>query len=100
MKTRKIAMLMVFVLAMASLALGVSAADFPTKPIHIVNYVAAGGVVDVTTSKFVDIASKYKNAVFVVENKTGAGGLIAQEYILEQPADGYNIFAATSSNII
>ena len=100
MKTRKIAMLMVFVLAMASLALGVSAADFPTKPIHIVNYVAAGGVMDVTTRKFVDIASKYTKAVFVVENKTGAGGLIAQEYILEQAADGYNIFAATSSNII
>ncbi|ABR47316.1 Uncharacterized protein UPF0065 [Alkaliphilus metalliredigens QYMF] len=72
---------------------------FPDKPITIVNYVAPGGAMDVTTRKFVEIAGKYTDATFVVENRTGAGGLIAQDYVLGQAADGYRIFAATTSNI-
>ena len=100
MKVRKLALLLVLLMAFSSLAFGVSAADYPSKPIHIINYVAPGGVMDITTRKFVDIASRYTKAVFVVENKSGAGGLIAQEYVLEQEADGYNIFAATGSNIV
>ena len=55
---------------------------------------------DITTRKFVEVAAKYTKATFVVENKTGAGGLIGMEYVLEAPADGYTIFAATGSNII
>lgn len=100
MKARKLVLLTVLVLTVASLALGVRAAAFPTKPVRIINYVAPGGVMDITTRKFVDVAAKYTKATFVVENKTGAGGLTAQEYVLENPNDGYMIFAATSSNII
>ncbi len=75
------------------------AASFPEKPVTIVNYVAAGGGMDVTTRKFAQIAAKYTDATFVVENRTGAGGIIGMDYVLSQPADGYNIFAATTSNI-
>lgn len=100
MKFRKIALIMIMITAIASLSLGVNAAAFPTKPVRIVNYVAPGGVMDITTRKFVDIAAKYTSATFVVENKSGAGGLIGMDYVLEAPADGYMIFAATSSNII
>lgn len=72
---------------------------FPSKPIHLVVYTAPGGLIDITSRKMVQIAAKYTNATFVVENKAGAGGLIAWEYILSQPADGYNLFAVTRSNI-
>lgn len=72
---------------------------FPYKPIKIVNYVAPGGGMDVTTRKFTEIAAKYTDATFVIENRTGAGGIVAKDYVLEQPADGYTIFAATTSNI-
>ncbi len=100
MKIRKIALVVMMITAIVSLTLGVNAAAFPTKPVRIVNYVAPGGVMDITTRKFVDIAAKYTNATFVVENKSGAGGLIGMDYVLEAPADGYMIFAATGSNII
>ena len=88
-------------LLVLSFALGVAAKDeFPAKPIRIINYVAPGGVMDVTTRKFVDVAAKYTKAVFVVENRTGAGGLIGMDYVLSQPADGYTVFAPTTSVVI
>ena len=71
----------------------------PTKPVSIINYVAAGGAMDVSTRLFAQIASKYTDATFVVDNKTGAGGLIGMDYVLSQDADGYTIFAGTISNI-
>lgn len=72
-------------------------AAYPEKPIKIVNYVAPGGLMDVTSRKFIAIAKKYTDATFVVENIAGAGGLVAIGAVLEQPADGYTVFAPTTS---
>jgi tripartite-type tricarboxylate transporter receptor subunit TctC len=74
-------------------------AAYPEKPIRVVNYVGPGGLMDVTSRKFVSIAAKYTDATFVVENREGAGGLVGMQAVLEQPADGYTVFAATTSNI-
>lgn len=71
----------------------------PTKPITIMNYVDSGGGMDVATRKFADLATKYTNATIIVDNKPGAGGLTAMDYVLDQPADGYLVFAGTISNI-
>ncbi|MEA1972634.1 MAG: tripartite tricarboxylate transporter substrate-binding protein, partial [Candidatus Cloacimonadota bacterium] len=48
---------------------------------------------------FVDVASKYTNATFVVENKPGSGGIVALKRLLQLPSDGYTMFACTKSNI-
>ena len=71
----------------------------PEAPITIMNYVKSGGGMDVATRKFSEIAAKYTDATIVVDNKTGAGGLIAAEYVLGQPADGYTVFATTISYV-
>jgi len=76
-----------------------SKGTFPSKPIHLIVYTAPGGLIDITARKMVQIAAKYTNATMVVENKAGAGGLVAWEYVLSQPADGYTLFAVTRSNI-
>jgi tripartite-type tricarboxylate transporter receptor subunit TctC len=72
---------------------------FPRKPIKIVVYTKGGGPIDFTARKFVDIAAKYTDATFVVENKEGAGGIVAMEKVLQTPADGYTLCACTKSNI-
>ncbi|HUW71045.1 MAG TPA: tripartite tricarboxylate transporter substrate binding protein [bacterium] len=72
---------------------------FPSKPIHVIVYAAAGGQIDITARKFVELAAKYTTATFVVENKVGAGGLIGWEYVLSQPGDGYNLMAVTKTLI-
>ncbi|RLC52696.1 MAG: hypothetical protein DRZ79_00765 [Candidatus Cloacimonadota bacterium] len=73
--------------------------QFPQKPIKIIVYTGPGGLIDNTARKFAQIASKYTDAVFVVENKPGAGGIRAMKRVLQMPADGYTLFACTKSNI-
>lgn len=70
---------------------------FPEKPIKLVVYLAPGGAGDILARKFTDVASKYTDATFVVENKPGAGGIVALEYIRSLPADGYNLMYVTKS---
>ena len=65
----------------------------PKQPITIMNHVAVGGAMDLYSRKWVEIAAKYTNATFVVDNNSGAGGLTAGEWVLNQEADGYTVFA-------
>ncbi len=74
-------------------------AEFPTKPIKIVVYTGPGGLIDITARKFASVADKYVDATFVVENKPGAGGIVALKKVLQSPEDGYNLYACTKSNI-
>jgi len=74
-------------------------ADFPDKPIKIVVYTGPGGLIDITARKFASVADKYVDATFVVENKPGAGGVVALKKVLQSPEDGYNLYACTKSNI-
>lgn len=85
--------------ALVALAGGAAFAAFPEKPISIVVYVAPGGGIDVDARKLADIGYKMTGKTFVVKNVTGAGGLVAMKAILEQPADGYTLFATTKSVI-
>ncbi|MCF0261452.1 MAG: hypothetical protein HUK23_00900 [Sphaerochaetaceae bacterium] len=65
----------------------------PAQPITIMNHVAVGGAMDLYSRKWVEIAAKYTDATFVVDNNAGAGGLTAGEWVLNQDADGYTVFA-------
>ena len=86
-----------FVTAALGGVVGLAKADFPEKPITIIVYVKPGGGVDVDSRKLAAIGERITGAKFVVKNKTGAGGIVAMKYILEQPADGYTLFATTKS---
>jgi len=72
---------------------------FPQKPITLIVYTGPGGLADVTARKLVAVASSYTDATFVVENRPGAGGLIAVQELIHKPADGYALLASTKSNI-
>ncbi|CCQ74350.1 tripartite tricarboxylate transporter substrate binding protein [Magnetospira sp. QH-2] len=72
-------------------------AAFPEKPITIIVYVKPGGGVDVDARKLAAIGERLTGATFVVQNKTGAGGIVAMKYIQEKAADGYTLFATTKS---
>lgn len=65
----------------------------PKQPILIMNHVKVGGAMDLYSRKWVEIAAKYTNATFVVDNNSGANGLTAGEWVLNQEADGYTVFA-------
>ncbi len=65
----------------------------PERPITIMNHVKVGGAMDLYSRKWVEIAAKYTDATFVVDNNSGASGLTAGEWVLSQDADGYTVFA-------
>ncbi len=76
-----------------------AASNFPEKPIKLIVYTGPGGAGDILARKFTDIASKYTDATFVVENKAGAGGIVAMEYVATTKPDGYTLMYMTKSNI-
>ena len=77
------------------LLFGIVFGGFPDKPIKIVVYTGPGGLIDITARKFASVADKYVDATFVVENKPGAGGIVALKKVLQAPEDGYNLYACT-----
>lgn len=95
---KKLCLVLVLVL-MVSIC-GTAMADWePKQPITIMNHVAVGGAMDLYTRKWVELAAKYTNATFVVDNNDGASGLTAGEWVLGQDADGYTIFALAPTYI-
>ena len=75
----------------ALFAVSASAQDFPNKTIRIVVGFPAGGPSDVPARI---IAEKLRVALgqpVIVENKTGAAGMIALNEMLAQPRDGHTL---------
>jgi tripartite-type tricarboxylate transporter receptor subunit TctC len=76
------------------------AQTYPTRPVHIVVGVAAGGPNDTVARLLSQWLSERLGQQFVVENHTGAGGTIATEAVVRAPADGYTLLLVTSSNAV
>jgi len=64
-----------------SAAGGVAAAQspFPSKPVHIFVPYAAGGGVDILARTLGDVVSRQWGQTVVVENRPGAGGVVASQ---------------------
>src|SRR5579862_3087376 len=84
-------------LAMPTIAV---AQSYPTRPVHIIVGVAAGGPNDTVARLIGQWLSERLGQQFVVENRTGAGGNIATEAVVRSPADGYTLLLETSANAV
>lgn len=72
-----------------------AANSFPNKPLKIVVPYQPGSMVDTMSRKVAEGLSKRLGQPVVVENKTGAFGLIAFNTLKEAAADGYVLMADT-----
>jgi tripartite-type tricarboxylate transporter receptor subunit TctC len=86
--------------AAAMVVAGAASAEpaFPAKPVHILVPYAAGGGVDVLTRTLGDVVSKQWGQSVVVENRPGAGGLIASQAVATAPPDGYTLIMVASGH--
>jgi tripartite-type tricarboxylate transporter receptor subunit TctC len=82
---------------LAAVAAAQPALDFPNKPVHLIVPVAAGGPTDIVARMLADKLSKMWGQQVVVENKSGAGTNIGNEYVARSDPDGYTILFATAS---
>jgi tripartite-type tricarboxylate transporter receptor subunit TctC len=85
--------------AHAAGAQGDGAANFPNRPIRMVVGFAAGGGNDLFARLVGQKLSDNIGQPVVIENKPGAGGRIAVEYVKSQPADGYTVMVAASGQM-
>lgn len=80
--------------ALAALILFSAAAvaqGYPNKPIRLVVGYPPGGSGDFTTRLIADELSKDLGVTVIVENKAGAGGSIASEFVAKSAPDGYTL---------
>src|SRR5438309_8686588 len=71
---------------------------FPSRPVHIFVPYPAGGGVDVLTRTLGDVVSKQWGQSVVVENRPGAGGVIASQAVTTSPPDGYTLIMVASGH--
>lgn len=95
MKRRAVAAVVAFVLA------GGAAADtYPSKPITFVTPAFAGGALDVVARSLADEMSKTLGKPIVVDNRPGAGGVIATQTVIRAEPDGYSVLVTHSGPIL
>jgi tripartite-type tricarboxylate transporter receptor subunit TctC len=75
-----------------------SAQSFPSKPVRIFVPYSAGGGVDVLTRTLGEVVSKQWGQSVVVENRPGAGGVIASQAVVTSPPDGYTLIMVASGH--
>lgn len=75
-----------------------SAQSYPTKPVHIVVTSPPGASSDLLARALAAQLSKALGTPFVIDNRPGAGGNVAGDYVAHQPADGYVLLLASVSS--
>ena len=84
----------------AMLAVPAMAQDYPNKPVRIVIGLAAGGGIDVITRVLAQKLTESLGQPVLVENKPGASGIIAAEFVAKAAPDGYTLMMAPSGPMV
>jgi tripartite-type tricarboxylate transporter receptor subunit TctC len=77
---------------------GFAQTAFPTRPVRIVVGFPPGGGADVVARAVADKFNQTLGQPGMVENRAGASGNIAADYVAHSPADGLTLYLATASN--
>ena len=86
-------------LALIVLARPARAQDYPARPVTLVAPYAAGGGADLLARLMAQKLGERLGLSFVVEDRLGAGGVIAASSVAKSAADGYTLFLATSTQL-
>lgn len=78
--------------AVAAFATGAANAQYPTHAVTLVVPFAAGGPTDTVARSLGAAMSKSLGQPVVIENKLGAGGTVAANFVAKANPDGYTIF--------
>src|SRR3954449_8172727 len=72
--------------------------EFPAKAVHLFVPYPAGGAVDILARTLGDELSKNWGQPVIIENRPGAGGLVASQALATSPPDGYALIVVASGH--
>jgi tripartite-type tricarboxylate transporter receptor subunit TctC len=98
--SRTASLLIAFAIAVASIIPACAEAPYPNRPIRIVVPFGAGGFADFTVRILGQKLTERTGAQVVIENRPGAGGIIAANAVLASPPDGYTLFVFSSGIVL
>ena len=85
------------ILLLSLSAPAVFAQPYPAKPVRMVVPFAPGGGVDVTARILAQQLTERVKQPFLVENRTGASGIIGTEYVAKSAPDGYTLLVGSQT---
>ena len=74
--------------------------SFPTKPLKIVVPFGAGGVADLTARTVAQKLGENLGQSVVIENKPGAGGIVATDTVAKSTPDGYTLLLMSNATAV
>ena len=97
-KKRRLGATLLAVFALSLLVTkGTQAQSYPSKPISLVLGQTAGGSVDIIARLIGQQLTERMGQPVIVENKVGAGGNIAAEFVAKAAPDGYTLFLGAAN---
>jgi tripartite-type tricarboxylate transporter receptor subunit TctC len=94
MQARQLAAVAVLVLGLGGAA---QAQSYPSRPVTILTPFAAGSVTDAAARLIAQTLQDSLGQTFIVENRAGAGGLLAAGAVARAKNDGYTLLLTTNS---
>lgn len=76
------------------------AQTFPDRPVKLIVPFSAGGAADILARGLADRMTRTLQQPVVVENRPGAGALIAADHVARSPADGHTLLLAGPTNLV
>ena len=93
-------MLRLLPLLLALFAAHAAAQGYPNRAVKVIIPFPPGGAPDLTGRVLAARLQERLGQPFVAENRTGAGGNIAADFVAKSPADGYTLFAASDGPLV
>ena len=87
-----------FLLALALPALGQQ--NYPARSIRLIVDTSPGGLTDILARLSAEGLSRELGRQVVVENRAGAAGNVAIEYVMKSPPNGYTLMICAGGNVV
>jgi tripartite-type tricarboxylate transporter receptor subunit TctC len=100
MMAQRRSIILLAILALVAAAPSALAADYPTKPVQIINQAAPGSGTDVLGRIVAEQLAQRLGQQVVIVSRPGAGGLIAAQAAAAAEPDGYTLYMPSSSALM